>query len=407
MSNTPDRQPVSLIKGTAAADGTAPAAAPSPGAPAPEGCLAVAVRIPVRIVTVLLVLPVRMLWDALTVCGRALKRTVWAPFARATRWVWQKVLAPLLYAVFVWPWTALWAYVLVPVGRAVAWLAAVVGGGIATAARGIGAALAWLGRTLVVTPLTWLYRRVLTPLGRGVAAVARGVGAGLAWLGRYGLLVPGRALWTAVVWLVGMLVVVPAVFFYRRVLTPLGRGVAAAVRGVGAGLAWLWRYAVVVPAVFVYRWVLTPLGRAVAVVARETADAVAQAWRVAGRISRAFFRLVGTVLRFLVADPAVWVWRSVVRPFGHAVRDHVWRPVAQALREAGRSARAAFAVARNSVRETRAELRRALFGAPSQPERQPLRGEGRVPWGAGSPHSRAKTPYAFGDDRDDADFRTL
>lgn len=35
----------------------------------PEGCLAVAIRIPVRIVVLVLVVPVRMVWDALVVGG--------------------------------------------------------------------------------------------------------------------------------------------------------------------------------------------------------------------------------------------------------------------------------------------------------------------------------------------------
>src|SRR3954463_8385146 len=39
----------------------------------PEGCLAVAIRIPVRIVVLVLVVPVRMVWDALVVVGRVLR----------------------------------------------------------------------------------------------------------------------------------------------------------------------------------------------------------------------------------------------------------------------------------------------------------------------------------------------
>ncbi|WP_189036734.1 hypothetical protein [Streptomyces daqingensis] len=411
MSDAQERLPVSLAKdpaaGGTASGGARPAGPAAPAAPAPEGCLAVVIRIPVRIVTLLLVLPVRMLWDALIVCGRALKRTLWVPFARAMSRLWDAVLAPVLYAVFVWPWTALWRYVLAPVGRGAAWLAALVGSGIAAAARGIGAALSWLGRTLLVIPATWLYRQVLTPVGHGILAVLRGAGSGLAWLGRYGLLVPGKALWAAAVWLVGLLVVVPAVFLYRWVLTPLGHGVIAAVRAAVAALAWLWRYAVLAPCGFVYRWILAPVGRAAAVVAREIADALGHAWRVAGRISRAVFRFIGAVLRFLVVDPVVWVWRNAVRPLGRGLRDHVWRPVARAVREAGRGVRAAFAAARDSVRQTRAELRRALFGAPSEPERQPLPGNGRVPWGAGSPHSRASASKTPARQPDDADFRTL
>ena len=208
--------------------------------------------------------------------------------------------------------------------------------------------------------------------------------------------------------------VAPCGFTYRWVLTPLGRGLSAALRGAGVGLAWLWRWLVVAPCGLAYRWVLAPFGRGVAVVAREVAEALGHAWRVAGYVSRAVFRFLGAVLRLLVADPAVWVWRNVARPFGRGVRafgrgarDALWRPAAQAVREAGRSARAAFDAARASVRETRAELRRAIFGAPSVTKRKPLPGDGRVPLVAGSPHNSATAPNSFGSKRDDADFRTL
>jgi hypothetical protein len=128
---------------------------------------------------------------------------------------------------------------------------------------------------------------------------------------------------------------------------------------------------------------------------------------VAGYVSRAVFRFLGAVLRFLIAAPAVWVWQNVARPLGHGVRDVLWRPAARTVRAAGHSARAAFDAARASARETRAELRRALFGAPSVKEREPLPESGRVPWVAGSPHNSATTPNSFGSKRDDADFRTL
>jgi hypothetical protein len=58
---------------------------------APEGCLAVAIRIPVRIVVLVLVLPVRMVWDALVVGGRFLKDTLFRPLGRAFMWVFAPV----------------------------------------------------------------------------------------------------------------------------------------------------------------------------------------------------------------------------------------------------------------------------------------------------------------------------
>lgn len=403
-----------------------------------EGWLARAIRMPVRIVTLVLIVPVRMLWDALAVCGRALKRGLWVPFARAAGWLWRSVLAPVLFALLVWPWLALWRYVLAPVGRALRWLAEAVGAGLAWSGRGVWAALAWAGRTLVVAPLSFLYRWVLTPAGHGLAAVARALGAGLAWLGRMLVVAPsgflyrwvltplGHAVMAVVVglgvglaWLWRYCVVVPCGFLHRYVIRPAGRAVVAVVLGMGAGLRWLWQWLIVAPCRFVYRWVLRPTGRGIAVVAREIGDALVHAWRVAGYVSRAVFGFAGRVLRLLFADPAVWLWRHVACPAGRAVRDGVWRPAARAVREAGRGARAALAAARASVRETRAEIRRALFGGPPlrrrapEPVPEPVAGRtvrpeaGRVPWGAGSPHNSATAPATFGSKHDDADFRTL
>ncbi|MET7272469.1 hypothetical protein ABZS59_15025, partial [Streptomyces flaveolus] len=93
-----------------------------------EGCLTVAIRIPVRIVVLVLVVPVRLAWDALVVGGRVLRDTVLRPVGRA---------------LFVWPAVGLWRYVLVPMARGIA----------------------WLGRYLLVVPAVWLYRWVLTPVG--------------------------------------------------------------------------------------------------------------------------------------------------------------------------------------------------------------------------------------------------
>ena len=88
-------------------------------------------------------------------------------------------------------------------------------------------------RTLVVLPARWTYAHVLTPLGHGLVAAARGVGAAVAWLVRYLVVVPAVALWTGFVWLLRMLFVVPAQFVYRYLLTPLGRALAVVAREIG------------------------------------------------------------------------------------------------------------------------------------------------------------------------------
>ncbi|MFC9061452.1 hypothetical protein ACFTXB_25925 [Streptomyces sp. NPDC057074] len=306
----------------------------------PEGCVAAVIRVPVRIVALVLVVPVRMAWDVLAVAGRFLRDTVFRPAGRALAWLGRVLL--------VWPLVGIWRYAVVP------------------AARGV----ALLGHVLLVVPAVWLYRRVLTPAGRGLYAA-------LAWLGRYLVVVP-------VAWLGRYLVVVPAAWLYAWLLTPVGHalawcgrglgwclgmivtGVGAVLTGVGAVLYWITRVLVVLPALALWRWVLTPVGRVLAVIGREVLDALGHAWRIAGHVSRAFGRLLGTLWRWTVAEPARWAYRSVLTPVGHAVRDTVLRPLADAGRAAGRVTRQALAAARLTVRQTRADVRRALFGEPGK-----------------------------------------
>ena len=70
---------------------------------------------------------------------RFLNDTVLRPLGRALLWLGR--------AVFVWPFVALWRYVVVPV------------------AKGLG----WLGNVLFVIPAVWLYRYALTPVGHACA----------------------------------------------------------------------------------------------------------------------------------------------------------------------------------------------------------------------------------------------
>ncbi len=320
-----------------------------------EGCLVVAVRLPVRIVVLVLVLPVRMAWDALVVAGRFLRDTVLRPVGRALAWLGR--------ALFVWPLVGLWRYVVVPV------------------AKGVG----WLGNVLLVVPAVWVYRWVLTPVGHALGWFFRGVGAVLAALGRglyAGLTWFGRGVYCGLAWLARYLVVVPAGWLYAWVLTPIGhllawcgRGLAwcgrgvlwclgRIVTGVGAVLYWTVRILLVLPALAVWRWVLAPVGRALAVVGREVLDALVHAWRIAGHLSRAVGRALAALFRWTVAEPARWVYRSVLTPVGHAVRDTVLRPLAEAARSARRAGRQALGSVRLSVRQARADLRRTLFGEP-------------------------------------------
>ncbi|MGW0117101.1 hypothetical protein [Streptomyces sp. NPDC003327] len=320
---------------------------PPPPRPAPEGCLTAFVRVPVRIVVIVLVVPVRLAWDALATAARVLDRTVLRPVGRALavagEW--------LARALFVWPWVGLWRYVLVPLGRY----------GIAAPARllhhwvltPLATAFVLLVEHLLLVPLAALFRYVLVPLFRyGVVAPAR-------WLDRY-VLVPsgrglrrffrelGRVLAVAGEWLVKGLFVWPWAGLWRYVLVPLGR--YGLVRPVG----WLWRH------------VLAPLGR-------ELHDALVIGWRVAGFVSRAVGRALKWLAVHLIGRPVGWFHRHVTRPAGHWVRDTVWAPARRASVEAGRAAREALAAARATARQAREDAWRALVGGtrvagPGEPE---------------------------------------
>ncbi|MEU3404071.1 hypothetical protein ABZ766_09005 [Streptomyces sp. NPDC006670] len=266
-----------------------------------DGCLAGVVRVPVKVVAVLVVLPVRMVWDLLVFCARAAGRHVLAPLGNALGWgivrLWRYLLEPLALTVFYWPWVGLWRYVAAPVGSAVyRYLLRPVGLAAAWAVLAfgryvlapVGAGLGWVLRDLVAPPLTWLHRQVLTPLGHGVRWLVRGIC----------LLV--------FVW--------PWTGLWRYAVLPLGRGTA-----------WVVVHGIVPPLVFLVREVLAP------------------AWHLAGRVTRALGRGLRWLWRGCVARPLAWVRRHVATPVGHALRQ-VWR------------------AARTAVGEARAEVRRAIFG---------------------------------------------
>ncbi|SCK21861.1 MULTISPECIES: hypothetical protein [unclassified Streptomyces] len=294
-----------------------------------EGRLAVAVRLPVRIVVLVLVVPVRLLWDALVAGGVLLNRAVLRPVGRG--------LAVLGRVLVVTPlnWCVRW--ILVPLGRGALW-----------ALKGLWAGCAWLLRFLVAVPAKWLYAAVLTPLGRGLARAADGAGVGLLWVLR-------------------VLVVVPVSWLWTWVLAPVGKAVGYVLvkgaRGIGIGLYWTLRVLLYYPALGLWRWLLAPVGRGLAVVGREVGDAFGHAWRIAGRISRAVGRFLGGLLRLLLVGPAVRFYRAVCVPVGHAVRDTLWRPAARLAREAGRATRQALGTVRDTARQTRADIRRAFSGA--------------------------------------------
>ncbi|MFC8696643.1 hypothetical protein [Streptomyces parvus] len=355
-----------------------------------EGILTTLIRIPVRIVVLVLVLPARMVWDALTALWHAADRVLLRPLGRALLWLLDTlVLTPLAW---------LYTWVLTPLGKAAAWLA------VAVLIR------PWIGlwryvivpvaRYGVAVPAVWLYRSVLTPLGHGLRWIGTalllpalyGLGNGIGWLITVLLIVPLEFLWRYVaVPVVRYGLVVPVVWLYANVLTPIGLGtawvlsrlwqgtawtlgtlwqgtawvlaqlwwgIAAAGRGLGLAVAWLVMTLLVAPLGWTYRRVLTPVGR-------EIAAAFEVAWRIAGYLSRAVGRALAAIARYLIGAPFSWAYRTVCTPVGHFLRDAVWAPARRAAAEAGRAARAALTTARETVRQARRDAWRALVGAPA------------------------------------------
>lgn len=318
---------------------------------APETAPNRLLRIVVRVVVLVLVLPVRMVWDLLAAGRHTFERVVLPPAARA--------FAALARAL----------------GRSLEWVFGAIGWMLGT-----------LIGVLVLIPLKWLYTSVLTPLGHGLrwigtallAPAARGLGTGLLWLLATLLVLPVAVLWRyALVPVVRYGLVAPAVWLYGHVLTPLGhgtaqvlstlwqgtswvlgqarRGIAATGRGLGGVVAWLVLTLLVAPASWTYRRILAPVGR-------EIAAAFEVAWRIAGYISRAVGRAVAWLVWHLIGAPVSWAYRTMCAPVGHFVRDSVWAPARRAAAEAGRTARTALASARETVRQARRDAWRALAG---------------------------------------------
>ncbi|MEV7844359.1 hypothetical protein AB0O50_10290 [Streptomyces cyaneofuscatus] len=334
----------------------------------PDTALTRLIRIPVRIVVLVLVLPVRMVWDLLAAGWHAFDRTLLRPLGRGLAWLadtlvltplawlFTNVLTPLALAVtwlatalFIWPWIGLWRYVVVPVAKygvavPLVWL-------YANLLTPLGRGAAWLFTTLVVAPamglwryvlvpaarygvivpLVWLYGAVLTPVGHGTSWVFGKVWQGTAWT--LGLL------WQGTAWVLG----------------GVWKGIAATGRGLGIAVTWLVMTLLLAPASWLHRRVLAPVGR-------EIADAAEVAWRIAGYLSRAVGRGIAWLFRHLVGVPVAWAYRTVGVPVGHFVRDGLWAPARRAAVEVGRAARGALATARETVRQARRDAWRALVG---------------------------------------------
>ncbi|MGI5205194.1 hypothetical protein ACQEU6_26895 [Spirillospora sp. CA-108201] len=344
------------------------------------------------------VVPLRLGWDAAVLAGRGV-RAAWNALMRVPG-----RFARFLGRLLLGAWRVLYRWLLAPAGR----LLAAVGRGIAALLDLVLVRpLRWLAVVVVLGLLRWfgrgtgrlarwVHRVLIAPIGRFLALLGRGLGGLLAFLllrplralGRglarllgvlgqgLGLLLKGIGL------LIGVLVVLPAVLLWRYVLRPpllglawlaralwagltwLGRGVltllaalggalatgwrafAAAVawswRLIGRCLAWLGRVLIVTPARAVWRYLLAPV----------VAGAMGT-WRLAARILRWLWRtLVVVPVRVLVVAPARRVRESVLRPLGQGIRS-TWRvSVRDPLRATRRTMREAAHDVRLTLRRT-------------------------------------------------------
>lgn len=244
-----------------------------------------------RGVALVVVLPVRLLWELIAAAGRLVYRSLLSPVGRFLhRWL----LSPLSWALHRLLWVPLvWC------ARNLLWLP-----------------LRWVALTLVWLPLVWL--------GRGLAWAARTlIWQPLVWLA-YGIAwFAGTLVWAPLVWLVERLVL-PPLRWLGAALAPVGRLLW---RGVGV-LAGAVRAALVGLVRGIW-WVVVGFGRLVV-------TAVVCAWRAAGRVLRLLHRLLllplGRGLR--------WVWRHTVLPLVRGVQ-WVWSvtvvPVAHGLGVAWRA----------------------------------------------------------------------
>ncbi|GAA2620347.1 hypothetical protein GCM10010411_65230 [Actinomadura fulvescens] len=330
--------------------------------------------IPARLVALVVVLPVRLVYDLLVVTGRGLKAG-------------SKGLSRAL----AWPFRQLYTWLLRPLGL-----------GIAAAAQAIGTGLAWLLNVTIVSPLGWLLNVVvlgfLRLCGRGSGRLAR-------WFHRTLLAPTGRFLayvGRGLLWLLNILIVVPLAFVgggLAWLLIGTGRVLAYAARGVATGLAWLFAVLIVLPLALLWQYVLRPpllgltwlcrligsglayagrgIGTAFLAGWRVTASAFSWAWRMAGRILRWLGRVLfvipalaiwayvlrpvlhgsGRLLRWLWTSPARWARDAVLRPAGNLIRE-TWRIT---VREPAHWMNASIvAPVRQTGRDVRLQLRRSF-----------------------------------------------
>jgi hypothetical protein len=218
----------------------------------PAGCL----TWPARVIAILIVVPLRLLWEVIAAIGRAVETWVIRPIAlllyhvlvRPVRWL----LTVLVVIPLRWIWQAiftpvgrwLWTYAVVPVARAVGWL------------------LGWL-LLIILTPFVYVGELI----GKGLRVFYRWIKPALAALGRVLAAALSYAWGVAVVVVrfIGRVlyhtVVRPVRWLWRTVVRPV-------LVAMGLAIAWAWRVAVVQPARWTHKNVLRPATQTVTEVGR-------------------------------------------------------------------------------------------------------------------------------------------
>jgi hypothetical protein len=323
--------------------------------------------VPVRVVALIVLVPLRLVHDLAVQAGRGV-RAVWNRLMRAPRRL-GRLIGRMLHAVR----RGLYRWLLAPAGRL-----------LAAVARGIGALLdllvvrparwlavvvifgfaRWLGRGAAYLA-RWIHRTLLVPLGaflallgRGLAMVGRGlaamIGRGLAVIGR-GLAIIGRGLAVlgrGLAWLGDRVLLRPLLALGRGLhwlLRSTGRAFALLFAGILTGLRLLANALVVIPALFLWRYLLRPplrgllwLGRAVqhglAWVGRgllamlgALGRVVASGWRAFAAAAAWIGRSLAGLARILLLRPVQAVWRYVLAPL-IAGLVAAWRLAGRAVR---------------------------------------------------------------------------
>ncbi|MCG5215915.1 hypothetical protein [Streptosporangium sp. KLBMP 9127] len=218
----------------------------------PSGCL----TWPARVIAVLIVVPLRLLWEAVAAIGRALDAWVIRPILVLLDYVLVRPLRWLFTVLVEIPLSWLWRAVLTPVGR---WLWTYV---ITPVGRAVGWALGWL-LLIVITPFVYAFEMI----GKGLRAFYRWIKPVLVVLGRVlaDALTYAWGVATVVVRFIGRvlfhIVVRPVRWLWRTAVRPV-------LVGTGLAIAWAWREAIVRPAKWVHRNVLRPASQAVTEVVR-------------------------------------------------------------------------------------------------------------------------------------------